>query len=147
MATEQTQKAPASGYCVVWRTVSSWRPFCRRIPHRKTDREVISHVSHFPYVYPERNAYLNRTSKSPYTISVPQQVALCVRRGFQRIRGEMAFSLVTVFGMVLISLILGSVFYDLPNNTASLNNRCILLFFALLFNALNSSLEVVQTNP
>ncbi|KAL4942605.1 hypothetical protein BDV06DRAFT_235334 [Aspergillus oleicola] len=89
----------------------------------------------------EKSSFM--TSKSPYTISVPQQVALCVQRGFQRIRGEMTFSLVTVFGMVLISLILGSVFYDLPNNTESLNNRCILLFFALLFNALNSSLEVL----
>lgn len=41
-----------------------------------------------------------------------------------------------------MSLILGSVFYQLSDTTESLNNRCVLLFFALLFNALNSSLEV-----
>ncbi|KAL4882943.1 ABC-2 type transporter-domain-containing protein [Aspergillus karnatakaensis] len=86
---------------------------------------------------------LMMTSKSPYTISVPQQVALCVRRGFQRIQGEKMFFIVTVFGNRLISLILGSVFYDLPDSTESLNSRCILLFFALLFNALNSSLEIL----
>ncbi|KAL3474110.1 ATP-binding cassette transporter [Aspergillus californicus] len=84
------------------------------------------------------------TSKSPYTISVPQQIALCVRRGFQRIQGDKSFVIITVLGNFLMSLMLGSVFYDLPNDTQSLNKRCILLFFALLFNALNSSLEILS---
>ncbi|KAL2816614.1 ABC-2 type transporter-domain-containing protein [Aspergillus cavernicola] len=84
------------------------------------------------------------TTKSPYTISVPQQIALCVRRGFQRIQGDKSFLFITVFGNLFMSLLLGSVFYDLPNNTESLNKRCILLFFALLFNALNSSLEILS---
>ncbi|KAL2848368.1 ABC-2 type transporter-domain-containing protein [Aspergillus pseudoustus] len=84
------------------------------------------------------------TTKSPYTISVPQQVALCVRRGVQRILGDKTFFFVTIFGNFLMSLMLGSVFYDLSDDTASLNNRCILLFFALLFNALNSSLEILS---
>lgn len=88
-----------------------------------------------------------RTPKSPYTISVPQQVALCVQRGFQLIEGDKSFFIVTVFGNLLMSLILGSVFYDLSDDSASLNSRCILLFFALLFNALNSSLEVSLCTP
>lgn len=54
----------------------------------------------------------------------------------------MSFFNVTVGGNFVLSLILGSVFFNLPDTSASLNNRCILLFFALLFNALNSSLEV-----
>jgi ABC-2 type transporter. len=83
-----------------------------------------------------------RTPRSPYTISVPLQVLLCIRRGFRRIQGDMSFFIVTVGGNFVLSLILGSVFYDLADTSASLNNRCILLFFALLFNALNSSLEV-----
>jgi hypothetical protein len=49
---------------------------------------------------------------------------------------------VTVGGNFVISLILGSVFFNLPDTSESLSNRCILLFFALLFNALSSSLEV-----
>jgi hypothetical protein len=59
--------------------------------------------------------------------------------------GDKTFFIVTVFGNFLMALLLGSVFYDLPDDTSSLNNRCILLFFALLFNALNSSLEVSNT--
>ncbi|KAG2016847.1 hypothetical protein GB937_006049 [Aspergillus fischeri] len=63
-------------------------------------------------------------------------------RGVRRLLGDKSFFFITVFGNFFMSLILGSVFYDLPDTTAALNNRCILLFFAVLFNALNSSLEI-----
>ncbi|RHZ57995.1 uncharacterized protein CDV56_104774 [Aspergillus thermomutatus] len=63
-------------------------------------------------------------------------------RGVRRLLGDKSFFFITVFGNLFMSLILGSVFYDLPDTTAALNNRCILLFFAVLFNALNSSLEI-----
>jgi hypothetical protein len=39
-------------------------------------------------------------------------------------------------------LIVGSVFYNLPNNAESISNRLTLLFFAVLFNALAASFEV-----
>lgn len=58
----------------------------------------------------------------------------------------MTFFTITVGGNFVMSLILGSVFYQLSDDSASLTNRCILLFFALLFNALNSSLEVCWSN-
>ncbi|KGO65937.1 CDR ABC transporter [Penicillium italicum] len=84
------------------------------------------------------------TPSSPYTISVPLQVLLCIRRGFRRIQGDMTFFSITIGGNFVISLLLGSVFYMLPDTSASFQSRCILLFFALLFNALNSSLEILS---
>ncbi|EXJ89900.1 ATPase [Capronia epimyces CBS 606.96] len=81
-------------------------------------------------------------SSSPYTISVPMQIRLCITRGFQRLLGNKAFFLVTVFGNLLISLVLGSVFYNLPGDTGSITSRGTLIYFAILFNALNSALEV-----
>lgn len=86
-----------------------------------------------------------RTPNSPYTISVPLQVLLCIQRGLSRIQGDMTFFVITVGGNFVISLLLGSVFYSLQDTSASFNDRCIVLFFALLFNALNSSLEVSHT--
>ncbi|GKZ66701.1 hypothetical protein AnigIFM50267_000569 [Aspergillus niger] len=83
------------------------------------------------------------TSSSPYTISVLQQIALCMRRGYRRILGDPSFFIVTVLGNFFLSLILGSVFYHLSDTSASFTDRCILLFFALLFNALNSALEIL----
>ncbi|SPO04603.1 probable ABC1 transport protein [Cephalotrichum gorgonifer] len=81
--------------------------------------------------------------ESPYLLSLPMQIWLCMTRGYQRLVGDMLFFYVTVGGNLGISLVLGSVFYDLPQDASSINSRCVLLFFAILFNALNSALEVL----
>ncbi|CAK7212950.1 Multidrug resistance protein [Sporothrix bragantina] len=81
---------------------------------------------------------------SPYTLSFPQQVLLCMRRGVHRLRGDATFFVVTVAGNLVISLVLGSVFYQLPDDASSINSRCIVLFFAILFNALSSALEILS---
>jgi uncharacterized protein YecE (DUF72 family) len=70
------------------------------------------------------------------------QIRLCMRRGFQRLIGEKLFIIVTVGGNAAISLLLGSVFFQLPPTAESVNNRSVLLFFAILFNGLSSALEV-----
>ncbi|KAI1102526.1 ABC-2 type transporter-domain-containing protein [Jackrogersella minutella] len=81
-------------------------------------------------------------NKSPYTISIPMQIRLCMTRGFQRMMGDKTFVVVTVLGNVVISLTLGSIYYDLAPIAESMNSRCILLYFAILFNALSSALEI-----
>ncbi|KAF9878804.1 hypothetical protein CkaCkLH20_03704 [Colletotrichum karsti] len=83
------------------------------------------------------------SSKSPYTISVPMQVWLCMTRGYQRLLGDKLFFIVTVLGNLVISLVLGSIFFDLPSDASSMNSRCVLLFFAILFNGLSSALEIL----
>jgi hypothetical protein len=70
------------------------------------------------------------------------QIKLCMIRGFQRLQAEKAFMLITIAGNLLMSLVLGSVFYNLPPTTSSFFGRETLLFFAILFNALSSALEV-----
>ncbi|ETI29379.1 hypothetical protein G647_01832 [Cladophialophora carrionii CBS 160.54] len=81
--------------------------------------------------------------KSPYTLSVPQQVSLCVRRGFQRLRGDMAIVLSGAFFNVIMALVIGSIFYNLRNDTGSLYSRGALLFFAILLASFASALEVM----
>lgn len=85
----------------------------------------------------------SRSRKSPYTISVPTQVKICMIRGFQRLRGEKIFTLVTIAGNIVISLIVGSIFFLLPATTGSFFGRSAVLFVAVLFNALTSALEVL----
>lgn len=80
--------------------------------------------------------------KSPYTISVVDQIRLCFKRGFQRTRGDMTILLSGIFGNTVIALIIGSVFYNLENNTSALYSRGALLFFGILMAAFASSLEV-----
>lgn len=81
-------------------------------------------------------------AKSPYMLSVPMQVKLCLHRGFLRLKGDASITLTSVFGNSMMAIIIGSVFYNLPNDTGSFYYRGALLFFAILLNAFASFLEV-----
>ncbi|KAI2466733.1 ABC-2 type transporter-domain-containing protein [Annulohypoxylon bovei var. microspora] len=81
-------------------------------------------------------------NKSPYTISTPMQIRLCMNRGFQRMMGDKTFVVVTILANFVISLTLGSIYYKLDPVAESMNSRCILLYFAIVFNALSSALEI-----
>ena len=70
------------------------------------------------------------------------QIKLCVRRGYQRLRGDMALLVTGVMFNSIMALVIGSVFYNLPNDTSSLYSRGALLFFAILLAAFASALEV-----
>lgn len=80
--------------------------------------------------------------KSPYTLSIPMQIKLCIKRGYQRTAGDLSLFLTGLLGQVMMALIIGSVFYNLPNETGALYSRGALLFFAILMAAFQSSLEV-----
>lgn len=79
---------------------------------------------------------------SPYTLSYVDQVRLCLRRGFWRLKGDPTLTLTQLFGNFSMALIISSVFYDLPQTTGSFFSRSAVLFFAILLNAFGSALEV-----
>ena len=81
--------------------------------------------------------------QSPYTLSVAMQVQLCVGRGYDRLKGDMSLLLTGLIGQAGIALIIGSVFYNLENDTSTLYSRGALLFFAILMAAFASSLEIL----
>lgn len=84
----------------------------------------------------------NQRIKSPFTLSYTQQVGLCLWRGFQRLKGDPSLTFTQLFGNFLMALVIGSVFYNLPQDTNSFYARGALLFFAILMNAFGSALEV-----
>ena len=81
-------------------------------------------------------------SKSPYTISYAQQVSLTLWRGYKRLKADPGYTIASLFFNVIMALILGSMFYDLKDNTSTFYYRGGLIFFSLLFNAFSSQLEV-----
>ncbi|KAI1373115.1 ABC-2 type transporter-domain-containing protein [Hypoxylon crocopeplum] len=85
----------------------------------------------------------NQRAKSPYTLSYWQQVKLCLWRGFQRLKGDPSLTLGALIGNFCMALIIGSVFYNLQDNTSSFFQRGALLFFACLMNAFASALEIL----
>ena len=54
----------------------------------------------------------------------------------------MALLIIGVMFNSIMALVIGSVFYNLQNNTGSLYSRGALLFFAILLAAFASALEV-----
>jgi ATP-binding cassette subfamily G (WHITE) protein 2 (PDR) len=70
------------------------------------------------------------------------QIDLCVRRGYQRLRGDMTVLITGIIFNSIMALVVGSVFYNLPNTTGALYGRGALLFFGIQLAAFASALEV-----
>ncbi|KAK9456593.1 ABC-2 type transporter-domain-containing protein [Dipodascopsis uninucleata] len=82
---------------------------------------------------------------SSMTISFRHQIALCFRRGIQRLKGDKAYAIINTGANIVQSLIMGSLFYNIPSNVNGAFSRGGVLFFALLFNALTSVAEITNT--
>lgn len=101
-----------------------------------------------PTVNALHDAHVARQSKrglphrQPYTVNFNEQVKILISRGFRRIQGDMTMPATSVFGNAIMGLILSSVFYNLPSTTSSFYSRGAILFFAILFNAFSSLLEI-----
>lgn len=80
---------------------------------------------------------------SPYTLSYPMQIKLCLWRGFLRLKGDMSVTLAAVIGNTIMGVIISTVFINMSNDTSSFFQRGALLFFAVLLNAFASSLEIL----
>ncbi|KAM0233020.1 hypothetical protein ACHAPO_007486 [Fusarium lateritium] len=85
----------------------------------------------------------SQRAKSPYNLSIPQQVTLCVRRGFQSLRSNATLVIIGSLFNAIMALVVGSIFYDLPNTTDALYSRGALLFFGILLAAFASALEIM----
>ncbi|RGP77447.1 ATP-binding subfamily g white member pdr [Fusarium longipes] len=81
--------------------------------------------------------------KSPYTLSYMQQIQLCLWRGWLRLKGDPGITVGSLIGNFAMALIIGSVFYNLPETSDSFFQRGALLFFAVLMNAFASALEIL----
>ncbi|CAK7901811.1 pleiotropic ABC efflux transporter of multiple drugs Cdr1p [[Candida] anglica] len=80
--------------------------------------------------------------KSPYMVSYLMQVRYVMQRNIQRTRGDPSVTLFQILGNSLMSMIVCSIFYNLPSSTGSFYSRTAALFFAVLFNSFSSLLEI-----
>ena len=83
------------------------------------------------------------SASSPYRTSFIEDIHLCTVRGFQRLVQDLTPPISAIAGNTIISIILGSMFYNLPEDTSSFFGRGVLLFFTILTNTLLASFEGV----
>ncbi|KAF5634266.1 ABC1 transport [Fusarium sp. NRRL 52700] len=87
--------------------------------------------------------FKNQRAKSPYTISYAAQVKLTLWRGWRRLLADPGFTIASLVFNLIMAVVLGTMFYDLKDDSSSFYYRGGLIFFALLFNAFASQLEVL----
>lgn len=91
----------------------------------------------------DRRTSLQRRS-SPYKISYYEQVRLCIIRTIQRLLNDLPPPISSIAGNAIVSIILGSIFYNMPDDTSSFFGRGVLLFFTILTNTFLAAFEGVQ---
>ncbi|EGW32053.1 multidrug resistance protein [Spathaspora passalidarum NRRL Y-27907] len=82
--------------------------------------------------------------KTSYTVSFPMQVRYIIHRNFLRMKGDPSIPLVSIFGNVVMALVLSSVFFNLDQTTGSFYYRGASMFFAVLYNAFSCILEIMS---
>ncbi|EEY17830.1 multidrug resistance protein CDR1 [Verticillium alfalfae VaMs.102] len=85
----------------------------------------------------------NQRLKSPFILSYPQQVKLCLWRGWQRLLGDPSLTVFQLLANSIMGLIISSLFYNMPQTTSAFYSRGVVLFTAILTNAFSSALEIL----
>lgn len=80
--------------------------------------------------------------KSPYIISIPMQIRFNTKRAYQRIWNNMSATMASTVVQIVMALIIGSIFFDTPNNTNGFYAKGSVLFIAILLNALTAISEI-----
>ncbi|KAF7158494.1 hypothetical protein CNMCM6106_005088 [Aspergillus hiratsukae] len=68
--------------------------------------------------------------KSPYTISLFRQVVLCGKRQMWQVKGHISPLLIKLISCVIYGLLIGSMFYELPENTDGMYSRGGVIFYS-----------------
>ncbi|KAJ6155247.1 hypothetical protein N7470_005813 [Penicillium chermesinum] len=99
------------------------------------------HAEAFPSVDNKNQANHIRYS-SPYLISVPMQLRLCLVRAYRRNLNDLAGIISTAIVQIVLAVLIGSLFYNIPNDSSGLSQRASVIFLAVLTNNLISLLEI-----
>lgn len=93
----------------------------------------------------EKDANGRIDSVPKYSSSTWRQVQLCLVRAWQRSSGNLGAIAGMIVGNIVLSLIIGSVFYDLRQTADSMFRRSVLLFYITTVNSFLSAAEVDNT--
>ena len=67
---------------------------------------------------------------------------MCLKRGLLRLKNNYPPVVAGVVANSILALVVGSVFYNLPETSDSLDKRAVLLFFSLMICAFAPAFEV-----
>ncbi|KAK5995250.1 ZEB2-regulated ABC transporter 1 [Cladobotryum mycophilum] len=138
-------KAPRTPdeFAAAWKNSAAYRALKAEIAEYKNSHPINGPDAEAFRVSKQAQQAKGQRKKSPYTLSYTQQVQLCLWRGWKRLTGDPSLSVGALIGNFVMALIIGSVYYNLPDTSSSFYKRGSLLFFACLMNAFSSALEIL----
>ncbi|KAJ5730247.1 uncharacterized protein N7483_004755 [Penicillium malachiteum] len=82
------------------------------------------------------------STRSSYPTSMMHQINVCITRVIIRSRHNMQGLISAVVGNTILAIILGSLLYNLPEDTGSFESRSILVFYATMMDSCIPAFEV-----
>lgn len=132
----------AKDFETYWKNSSDYSSIVAEIDkymHNKgTEQQKHYHESHIA----RQSDHLSH--RSPYTVSFWMQAKYIIGRDILRMKGDPSIPIFSIFGQLVMGLILSSVFYNLDETTESFYYRSAAIFFSVLFNAFSTLLEVMS---
>uniref|UniRef100_A0A0B7JQ34 ABC transporter domain-containing protein n=1 Tax=Bionectria ochroleuca TaxID=29856 RepID=A0A0B7JQ34_BIOOC len=81
-------------------------------------------------------------NRAPQTVSFPLQTRLCIKRRYQQLWNNKTSTYTALLGQVVISLVVGSIFYGTQQSTNAFFSYGSVLFFSVLLNALMAVTDI-----
>ncbi|CCH45108.1 putative membrane protein [Wickerhamomyces ciferrii] len=121
-----------------WLNSPEYKALVDEIKEYESDKDA----SQTRQIYDQSLKQEKTKSHTRYTLTYPQQLKLVVRRGFDRIYGDKAYTIVTCVAATIQALVCGSLFYNTPDSTIGSFSRSGVLFFMILYYSLMGLAEV-----
>ncbi|PPQ86500.1 hypothetical protein CVT25_008244 [Psilocybe cyanescens] len=150
--TDPKARNPRAGFTNQPRNAAEFAEYFLKSSHGQANKiEIREYLDNHVGKAEKKDAYMQsayaefakRSHKSsPYLLSIPQQVAIVMRRRVQIIKGNPLATGLNLFSFVFQGVIIGSVYLNSAEATSAYFSRGGVLFFALLFSALATMAEI-----
>ncbi|KAK9238953.1 ABC-2 type transporter-domain-containing protein [Lipomyces kononenkoae] len=137
----------ADGFASYWKSSPEYHEMMNEIDEYERTINPPETLKHLNESASQERPKRAKRRNSPYVLSFTDQLRALVRRGFQRQKGDRAYLITSVFASVVQSLIIGSLFYNIPGTYLGSFSRGGVLFFSLLFFTLNAVAEMALLYP
>lgn len=134
------------------RTAAEMAAYFLASPLGKANRQSVDNYRDLYVGKPERKEAYNLSAvmeharhapkSNSYTISIPMQVRAVMVRRVQIIKGDVVSQVVQLVVQIFQAIVMGTVFYNLPDATSGYFSRGGILFFALFFGAMSAMAEI-----
>ncbi|KAK9385119.1 ABC-2 type transporter-domain-containing protein [Lipomyces mesembrius] len=139
--------ATADEFVAYWKTSKEYEEMMAEIEEYERSINPPETLKHLNESANQERPKFAKRKDSPYTLSFWAQFRVLVRRGFQRQKGNKPYLITSLLASIVQSLIMGSLFYDLPSTYQGSFSRGGVLFFALLTFTVNAVAEMAMLYP